>query len=136
MIVHGTLVLLWGLLAGFPFLRAIVTQAPPRKVEAWRAAHTGLSGTGVMLVALGGVVLHWQAQGTAALIASVGLVLGAYGIAVAMTLAAITGARGLAAGGGAANWIVWAAYMTGVPATLAGTAAFLWLALQHAGAVS
>lgn len=131
MIVHGTVVLLVGLLAGFPFLFAIVRKAEPRRVDAWRAAHTGLSGTGVMAVAMGVALQLWQASGTLAVVATAGIVIGAYGIALAMTLAAITGARGLAAGGPASNWIVYASYMTGVPATMAGTVAFLALAVKH-----
>lgn len=128
MIFHGTIVLLIGLLAGFPFLLGIVRKAEPRRVDAWRAAHTGLSGTGVMVIAMGVALQSWSASGTLAAITSIGIVVGAYGIALAMTLAAITGARGLAAGGPASNWIVYAAYMTGVPATLVGTLAFLALA--------
>lgn len=133
MIVHGTVVLLVGLLAGFPFLLGIVRKAEPRRVDAWRAAHTGLSGTGVMAIAMGVALQLWQSSGALAVAANFGIVIGAYGIALAMTLAAMTGARGLAAGGPASNWIVYASYMTGVPATLVGTGAFLLLALKHAG---
>lgn len=132
MIVHGTVVLLVGLLAGFPFLLGIVRQAPTRRIDAWRAAHTGLSATGVMLVAIGAATATWGDQGTLFQVTRHGLVIGAYGIALAMILAAATGARGLAAGGPVANWVVYAAYMTGVPATLVGTGAFLGLAWRHA----
>lgn len=128
LIFHGTVVLLLGLLLGFPFLRSIVAQAPARSVEAWRAAHTGLCGTGVMTIAMGAALQLWSSVSAAAVIATWGIALGGYGIALAMTLAAITGARGLAAGGSASNRIVWASYMIGVPATLVGTVGFLWLA--------
>lgn len=132
LIFHGTVVLLVGLLAGFPFLFGIVRGAPTRSVEAWRAAHTGLASTGVMAIAIGAALGLWQAGGTAVELAAWGITIGAYGITLAMTLAAATGSRGLVAGGPASNHVVYAAYMTGVPATLIGTGAFLWTAAKHA----
>jgi hypothetical protein len=132
LIFHGTVVLLIGLLAGFPFLFGIVRSAPTRSVEAWRAAHTGLSSTGVMAIAMGAALGLWESAGTAAAVAAWGITIGAYGIALAMTLAAATGSRGLAAGGPASNHLVYASYMTGVPATLVGTGAFLWIAAGQA----
>jgi hypothetical protein len=128
MIFHGTVVLLIGLIAGFPFLIGIVRKAETRRIDAWRAAHTGLSGTGVMVIAMGAALQLWAANGALATVATTGIVLGAYGIALAMTLAALTGARGLVAGGPISNWVVYAAYMVGVPATLVGAVAFLALA--------
>lgn len=50
---HGTVVLAVGLLAGFAYGQAIVRRAEQRKIEAWRAAHTGLSAGGVMAIVLG-----------------------------------------------------------------------------------
>lgn len=132
LIFHGTVVLLIGLLAGFPFLFGIVRGAPSRSVDAWRAAHTGLCSTGVMAIAMGAALGLWQASGTAVEVVTWGIAIGAYGIALAMTLAAATGSRGLAAGGPASNHIVYVSYMTGVPATLVGTGAFLWIAAQRA----
>ena len=132
LIFHGTVVLLVGLLAGFPFLFGIVRGAPSRQVDAWRAAHTGLASTGVMAIAMGAALGLWQAQGTAVEVTVWGIAIGAYGIALAMTLAAATGSRGLVAGGPASNHVVYAGYMTGVPATLIGTGAFLWIAADRA----
>lgn len=131
MIFHGTVVLLIGLLAGFPFLLGIVRQAPQPRVDAWRAAHTGLASTGVMVIAMGVALQLWSAAGIAASVTTWGIVIGAYGIALAMTLAALTGSRGLVRGAPASNGIVYASYMIGVPATLIGTFAFLWLGYQH-----
>ena len=128
LIFHGTAVLLIGLLAGFPFLFGIVRGAPSRSIDAWRAAHTGLASTGVIAIAMGTALSLWQAQGIAAQVTLWGIAIGSYGIALAMTLAAATGSRGLVAGGPVSNHVVYAAYMTGVPATLIGTAAFLWIA--------
>ncbi|HKY89628.1 MAG TPA: hypothetical protein VJM11_01260 [Nevskiaceae bacterium] len=133
MIFHGTVVLLIGLLAGFPFLLGIVSGAEQRRVDAWRAAHTGLCSSGVMGIAIGACVLHWQATGTLATVTAWGIVVGSYGITVAMTLAAISGARGLKAGGSLVNNLVYASYMIGVPGVLAGTGAFLLLALDRVG---
>ena len=132
LIFHGTVVLLIGLLAGFPFLFGIVRGAPSRSVDAWRAAHTGLASTGVMAIAMGAALGLWQADGTTVEVVTWGIAIGSYGIALAMTLAAATGSRGLVAGGPASNHIVYAAYMIGVPATLIGTGGFLWIAAGRA----
>ena len=132
LMVHGTIVLLLGLLLGFPFLQSIVRQAPARRTEAWRAAHTGLSGTGVMGIAMGAALQGWSVESVWHTATLWGITMGAYGIALAMTLAAFTGARGLAAGGNLANRVVWVSYMVGVPATLVGCCAFLGLAWQQA----
>lgn len=128
MIFHGTVVLVIGLLSGFPFLFGIVRGAEARKVEAWRAAHTGLCSTGVMTIAMGAALGMWAIPGLTAQVATWSIVIGGYGIALAMTLAAASGSRGLVAGGSLSNKVVYAAYMTGVPATLIGAFAFLWLA--------
>jgi hypothetical protein len=127
MILHGTVVLRIGLLPGFPFLLGIVRGAETRRVEAWRAAHTGLCSSGVMVIAMGAALRLWDANGVPAQIAIWGIVAGAYAIALAMTLAAASGSRGLVGGGSLANRIVYVSYMTGVPATLVGAFAFLWL---------
>jgi hypothetical protein len=129
---HGTVILLIGLLDGFPFMRGIVGSAEPRRVEAWRAAHTGLCGTGVMIIAMGATLRLWGARGPMRDLAAIAIVIGGYALTLAMTLAAASGSRGLVAGGALSNRVVYITYMTGVPATLVGTLAFLWLAWHHA----
>lgn len=131
MVFHGSVVLILGLLAGFPFLRGIVAQAEPRRVEAWRAAHTGLCSTGVMAIAMGVALQTWGASGALSRLTVYAIVVGAYGIALAMILAAASGSRGLVGGGSASNRIVYLSYMIGVPATLLGAGAFLVIAWQH-----
>jgi hypothetical protein len=81
---------------------------------------------------MGSALGLWQAEGTVVAVTTWGIAIGSYGIALAMTLAAATGSRGLVAGGPASNHVVYAAYKTGVPATLIGTGAFLWIAASRA----
>lgn len=132
MIFHGTVVLIIGLLAGFPFLRGIVKKEDMRRVDAWRAAHTGLCSTGVMAIAMGVALRLWAASGIASTLVVWGIVVGSYGIALAMVLAAASGSRGLVSGGSVSNRVVYLSYMTGVPATLLGAFAFLWVSWHHA----
>jgi hypothetical protein len=131
MVLHGTIVLLIGLLSGFPYSLAIVRRAEPRKVDAWRAAHTGLCATGVMLIALGAVLRGWGPPGAAAHLVVWTLAGGSYCVAVAMTVGAATGARGLHGHGGAAQRLVFAAYQLGIAGTFVGVIEFLWLAWCH-----
>lgn len=133
MIFHGSVILLVGLVAGFPFLRGIVTRAEQHRVDAWRAAHTGLCSSGVMTIAMGVALKLWMAPGLAQTLAYWGIVVGGYAIALAMVLAAASGSRGLVGGGSTSNRVVYLAYMTGVPATLLGAVAFLCLAWRQGG---
>ncbi len=98
MIFHGTVVLIIGLVAGVPYGQAIA-RGEARKAEAWRAAHTGMCATGVMMLAMGAALHAWGPPGATAHTVTWAVALGSYCIALAMTLAAATGERGLRSGG-------------------------------------
>ena len=62
MIFHGAVFLLVGLFAGIPYGRSIVRGADPARVGLWRAAHTGLIGTGVLTIVLALALQGWSAN--------------------------------------------------------------------------
>ncbi len=128
---HGALVLLVGLLAGAPYGQAIATGAPARRAEAWRAAHAGLIGTGLITMVFGLMLRAWQAQGALVNAVAASAIVSAWAFSVAMILAAASGQRGLSAGGPPANRLVFAGYAVGVLGSLGAAAGFVALAWIH-----
>ena len=128
---HGAVVLLIGLLSGAPFGRAIASGAPSRRAEAWRAAHAGLIGTGMMTLVFGLMLRQWHAGGAPANAAAVTAIIAAYAFSAAMILAAVSGQRGLSTAGPLTNRLVFAGYVLGVLGSLSAAAGFVLLAWQY-----
>ena len=111
--VHGAIVLLFALLLGAPYARAIKAQADPQVIHSWRVAHQSLSlGAGLMF-ALAGVLHALVPLAWAAWLVAASFIVSSYAFCVATPLAALTGDRGLARGGQGwgrvvygANWVV------------------------------
>jgi len=131
---HGALVLLLGLLAGAPYGRAIAGGASVRRTEAWRAAHSGLIGTGLMTLVFGLMLRGWRAEGALVEVAALSAIASAWAFSVAMTLAAASGQRGLSAGGTMVNRLVFGGYVVGVLGSLGAATGFVLLAWMHRGA--
>lgn len=132
---HGALVLLFGLLLGAPYARAIKRQAAPQVVNAWRVAHLSLPLGATLMLA----VAAWMAMALPpvplAWTLAVALTVSAYGFCVSTPLAALTGHRGLSAGTGWARPVYWG-NLLGAVASLVGAVALLMatgLALWPAG---
>jgi hypothetical protein len=131
LLVHATAMLLIGLLAGFPYARAIVTKKPESTVHAWRVAHASLAVAAALMAAVAAVLssllvaasVKWAIAGL--------LVVSAYGFALALVLGPIVSARGLSPRGGVSALLVFYANVLGVATSLSGT-----LFLLYAGFVS
>jgi uncharacterized membrane protein len=50
LLIHGSIVILFGLLSGFPFWIAIIRCHDQSAVRAWRVAHTTLIGCGLLML--------------------------------------------------------------------------------------
>ncbi|QZH69449.1 hypothetical protein [Mycolicibacterium farcinogenes] len=131
MIVHGAVILLIGLVAGLPYGQSIRTGVSEPRQRAWSAAHTGLTGTGVMLIALGAVARGWGMDGQLGHATTLSLIASGYGFVFAMVLAACTGKRGLTAAMPIANLAVAAGYVFSVTTVLIGAGGFLVLAWEN-----
>ena len=111
---NGLLVLLLGLLAGAPYGAALVNGWGDEAVRAWKLAHGEGVLNGLMLLALAGCA-QWLALGpTGERVVVWGAVLAAWGNGIGAVLGALTGQRGLAPQGPAANWLVFIAFMFGM----------------------
>lgn len=116
---HGSIILLSGLIGGLLFARAIKRSAGE---VAWRVVHAGGCAAGVMLLAIA-VPVQWVSL---APMLEVGLVwsllLGTYLLVIGMFVAAIWRHRGIPSGGSGANRLVGYLYGGGtVLALLGGT---------------
>jgi hypothetical protein len=114
---HGLVVILLGLLIGFPYA-LVVTGSMPGSERAWRMAHLEGVLNGLMLLAIGaaGSSLSLSARESRWLEWS--LIVTAYGNVIAAALGAASGERGLAPAGPVANFVVYAMFMAAVVAVL------------------
>ena len=119
MIFHGALVILLGLLAGFPFA-LVLTGDLAGSDRAWRMAHLEGVLNGLLVIAVaavgGAVRLAPRLQAVMATL----FLLTAWGNLVASVIAALAGVRGLEPGGPAANLVVYVIFMVAVVAAIAG----------------
>lgn len=117
---HAAVVLIVGLLCGFPFALALTGNWGEEPVRAWRFAHLGLTLTGIWLLATSAVMPSLVLGERAARLLVWSLVSSAYGFSVALVVAAIAGVRGLEPGGPTANWFAFLGNTVGAFAGLFG----------------
>ncbi len=114
---HGSVVLLSGLIGGLFFAGAIMRR---RGEVAWRVVHAGGCSAGVMLLAIA-VPSQWVVLGSTIKVAmAIGLIGGSYVLCVGMYIAAIWDARGIPGGGTSLNRLVSRLYAIGTVMTLIG----------------
>jgi hypothetical protein len=114
---HGSIVLLGGLVGGLFFARAI---GQGRGEVAWRVVHAGGCSAGVMLLAVA-VPSQWMTLGAIpSIIMSVGFIVGTYLLCLGMYIAAIWDTRGIPGGGTPLNRLISGLYGTGTVMTLIG----------------
>jgi uncharacterized membrane protein len=95
LIFHGTLVLLFGLCLGFPYMRAIKRGAPEQIVHSWRMAHASLPLGAVMMFSVAAFLPMLSVGDPLRWAIAITLILSNYAFCVSTPLAAITGDRGL-----------------------------------------
>jgi hypothetical protein len=96
---HAAIVLLYGVLLGAPYARAINRQAPQQVVHSWRIAHQSLPIAAGLMLAIAGVLPLLTAPTAAVWFVVITLTASTYAFCVSMPLAAITGHRGLTSDG-------------------------------------
>jgi hypothetical protein len=126
---HGLVILLVGLLCGFPYGRAIRLQWGEEAVRAWRLAHFGLVVAGLWLMVVAGVshLLVLTTRTIALLLYS--LLTSAYGVTIATLIEAVGGVRGLEPASPGLNVV---AFLFNV---IGAVAALVWIAVMILGTV-
>jgi len=112
---HGSIILLAGLLGGLFFARAIKQSSGE---VAWRVVHAGGCAAGAMLLAIA-VPVQWASLPDAAELVMVwSFLLGTYLLVVGMFVAAIWNVRGIPGGGVLLNRLVNGLYAAGTVLSL------------------
>ncbi len=125
---HGAIVLLFGLLLGAPYAKAIKANAPAHIVNSWRVAHSSLPMGGMMMIVFA-VAMPMLAVGAALKwLIALSPIISAYGFCVALPLAAIKGERGLQRGVGWGQ-IVYMGNRVGAAGSVVSSALFLYAAI-------
>jgi hypothetical protein len=126
LVFHGLLLVLLGMLVGFPFQQAIVSHAGPDAERAWRVAHTSLVLGGVLYLALAAVAHHLILSRRVAAFAVGSLVFAAYAFAFGFVIGPAVGARGLEPVGPALHVAIFAVFAVALLLALAAIAVLLW----------
>jgi hypothetical protein len=116
---HGSVVILLGLLVGFPYASAINEGWGAEAERAWRTAHLEGLLNGMLVVLLGAVAPQLRFAGREESWFRWGALATGYGNVIAAALAASAGVRGLSAGGPLANWVVYGLFTAAVVGVLA-----------------
>jgi len=128
LIFHGAIVLLFGLLLGAPYGRAVNRQAPAHITNSWRVAHASLPAGALVMLALGGLISVLPASDTIKWVIAASLIVSSYAFCVSLPLAAVVGHRGLSANGPLSAKLVYAGNALGAALSLVGVAVFIYAA--------
>lgn len=117
---HGTIVLLFALLLGVPYARAIKSNASDQVINSWRVAHQSLSLGAALMFSVAAVLPMVTKSEPLACAVSLCLIVSSYAFCVATPLAAITKDRGLVAGAKGLARLVYLGNMVGALSSLVG----------------
>ena len=129
LVLHGAVVLLFGLLFGAPYARAIKRNAPAQIVHSWRVAHQSLPIGAALMFAVAGVLDSLQVGAGVKWALAGFLIVSSYAFCVSTPLAAVTGNRGLGSGSKGLARLVYIGNMVGAATSLIAAVLLLYSAL-------
>lgn len=122
------MILLYGLLLGAPYGRAIKRGAPANIVHSWRVAHASLPLGAAVMLAIGSVLSATAASQPLEWFIAVSLIVSGYAFCLSLPLAAIVGHRGLACKGPVSARLVFAGNLLGSLGSALAAIGFLYAA--------
>lgn len=125
LLLHGTIMMLIGLLAGLPLMLAIDLGWGDASVHSWAVAHTSVTLTGVAFIAISAAFDHLVHGALEAAILVRSLLLCAYTFTVGLMVVGMAGVRGLAPIGPALNWVAFILFVIGAFAVVFGVATMI-----------
>ena len=128
LVFHGAVVLLFGLLLGAPYARAIKRDAAAHIVNSWRVAHLSLPVGATLMLAVAALLPLLAVAAQVKWIIALALIVSAYGFCVSTPLAALTGQRGLSSGGVGLGKLVYLGNLVGAWGSVVAAAALLYAA--------
>ncbi len=126
LILHGAIVLLYGLLCGAPYGRSINRGAPQRTVDAWRLAHSSLAIGAILMLIVAMVLPVLVVAPAVKWTIALALIVSSYSFCISLTLGPIVGHRGLASGGPLSARLVYLGNLAGAGGSLIGALGLLW----------
>ena len=123
---HGSIVLLYGLLCGAPYARAINRDAPAHVVHSWRVAHASLPIGATLLLVVAALLPVLPNIAALKWTIALALIVSSYAFVVALTLAPIVGHRGLSSQGPVAAKLVFAGNFIGALASIVAAVALVF----------
>lgn len=128
---HGAIVLLFGLLCGVPYGRAIIRNVPAHIVHSWRVAHASLPMGAILMLAVAALLSSFSVVAEVRWVIAVALIVSSYSFCFSLPLSAVVGHRGLSLQGPFAAKLVFAGNVIGSLASVVAA-----LVLVHAAYVS
>lgn len=130
LVLHGSVVLLLGLLFGAPYAKAIKRNAPAQIIHSWRVAHQSLPIGATLMLAVAAMLGFFQVGQEVKWALSSSLIVSAYAFCISTPLAAITGDRGLAFGSKGVARLVYLGNMVGAVTSVVGAVLLLYSACR------
>ncbi|EYC51839.1 hypothetical protein AZ34_12715 [Hylemonella gracilis str. Niagara R] len=128
LVFHGAMVLLFGLLLGGPYGRAINRKAAEHVIHAWRVAHASLPVGALLMLVIGALLSSTPAPDAIKWFVAASLIVSSYAFCVSLPLSAVVGHRGLASEGPFSAKVVYAGNVLGALTALAGSCGFVYAA--------
>jgi len=122
---NGSLVILAGLLLGFP-LRYAIVKKKEEIVNAWRVAHSILVMDGLFMLIVGLAIPYLILDGLSVWVLVWSLVASGYGFVVAFTIGAWKGFRGLTAKPYGLNTLLFGTHIIGALGSLIGVVILIY----------
>jgi hypothetical protein len=129
LVFHGAVVLLFGLLLGAPYARAIKSNAAAHVVNSWRVAHLSLPIGATLMFSVAALLPWFNVSVQVSWAIAVALIVSSYAFCVSTPLAAITGQRGLSSASSGFGRLVYLGNMVGALSSLVAALALLYAAL-------
>ena len=123
---HGTIVLLFGLLCGAPYARAVKRNAAAHIVHSWRVAHASLPIGATLMFTVAALLSSFTVAVEVKWVIAVALIVSSYAFCFSLPLAATVGHRGLSSDGPLSAKLVYLGNMLGAWSSLVASAALIY----------
>lgn len=128
LVFHGSIALLFGLLCGAPYGRAINRNAAAQIIHSWRVAHASLPIGATLMFAVAALFSSFAVAATVKWFIAIALIVSIYAFCLSLPLAAVAGYRGLSSRGPLVAKIIFSGNMLGSIASLAASIALVYAA--------
>lgn len=126
LIFHGSIVLLFGILSGFPFWLAIIKRFDNSSIRAWRVAHTTLISYGLLIILISFVLPYLNMESGLFLFLKWNLLISGYSFVFALVIGALAGFRALTPTPFGINTIFYVGHLIGTLGSLMAICAIIY----------